>query len=283
MLKKLSWLLCVCALSVWAQDDEFSEDFSAATETVEETTVDGAAEEGVAEENSAISEEEAMDARARDRAERKKFEEEQRADEFANSLRRRDWLKDRLVLELGMGSRMPVMGETGMGMGFGAGLEYITRWHLGVFGSFGLIPSGTDADFEQISLEGGFAWKAGLTYYLFPKNPLHLGFSVTYGTVYYDHDVKATEENDFTRELIAVDGYQFDVLVTYLTDSWYYLQFAIGMYYAPDAKDKSFGYATSEATEKTSRVVDKDGISKMGLVFGITVRSEEHTSELQSL
>ena len=58
MLKKLSWLLCVCALSVWAQDDEFSEDFSAATETVEETTVDGAAEEGVAEENSAISEEE---------------------------------------------------------------------------------------------------------------------------------------------------------------------------------------------------------------------------------
>ena len=212
-----------------------------------------------------------MDARARDRAERKKFEEEQRADEFANSLRRRDWLKDRLVLELGMGSRMPVMGETGMGMGFGAGLEYITRWHLGVFGSFGLIPSGTDADFEQISLEGGFAWKAGLTYYLFPKNPLHLGFSVTYGTVFYDHDVKATEENDFTRELIAVDGYQFDVLVTYLTDSWYYLQFAIGMYYAPDAKDKSFGYATSEATEKTSRVVDKDGISKMGLVFGITV------------
>ena len=48
MLKKLSWLLCVCALSVWAQDDEFSEDFSAATETVEETTVDGAAGEGAA-------------------------------------------------------------------------------------------------------------------------------------------------------------------------------------------------------------------------------------------
>ena len=63
MLKKLSWLLCVCALSVWAQDDEFSEDFSAATETVEETTVDGAAGEGAAGETSAISEEEAMDAR----------------------------------------------------------------------------------------------------------------------------------------------------------------------------------------------------------------------------
>ena len=35
--------------------------------------------------------------------------------------------------------------------------------------------------------------------------------------------------------------------------------------------DESFGYATSEATEKTSRVVDKDGISKVGLVFGITI------------
>lgn len=266
MLKKLSWLLLACALSVWAQDDEFTDDFSSVTEESEEMAP--AAEEV---EEPELSDEEVMEARARDRMERRKFEEEQRADEFANSLRRRDWLKDRLVLELGMGSRMPVMGETGMGMGFGAGLEYITRWHVGAFASLGLIPSGTDTDFEQISLEGGFAWKAGLTYYLFPKNPLHLGFSITYGTVYYDHDVKATVENDFTRELITVDGFQFDILVTYLTDSWYYLQFALGMYYAPDAEDKSFGYATDEATEKTSRVVNKDGISDIGLVFGITI------------
>ena len=30
----------------------------------------------------------------------------------------------RLMLEIGMGSRYPFMGETGMGMGFGAGVEY---------------------------------------------------------------------------------------------------------------------------------------------------------------
>ncbi len=279
MLKKLSWLVCICALSVWAQD-EF-ENVSETSESTEMSADAGFSDDFVSAEASAdgssedafmsADDEAAMEARAKDRAERKKFEEEQRADEFANSLRRRDWLRNRLILELGMGSRMPVMGETGMGMGFGAGIEYILPFHLGVFASGGLIPSGTDTDFDDIELEGGYAWKAGLTYYLFPKNPLHLGFSVTYGTVYYDHDIKANEDNDFTRELITTNGFQFDILVSYLTDSWYYLQFAIGMYYAPDAKDDSFGYATKEATEKTSRVVDKDGISKYGLVFGITI------------
>lgn len=269
MLKKLSWLVCACAISLWAQDD-FADFDSFESATPEESSAPSSkADSGVDE--SSFESDDALDARAKDREERKKFEEEQRADEFANSLRRRDWLKDRLVFEIGMGSRMPVMGETGMGMGFGAGLEYITMWHIGVFGSFGLIPSGTDTDFDDISLEGGYAWKAGLTYHLFPKNPLHLGISATYGTVYYDHDVKANAENDFTRELITVNGFQFDILVTYLTDSWYYLQFAIGMYYAPEAKDKSFGFATSDATEETSRVIESDGISKYGLVFGITI------------
>lgn len=273
MLKKLSWLVCACALTLWAQDDFDSFDSFDSFESAESTEAAPAATSASA--GSSVSEadfdDSDLDARAKDREERKKFEEEQRADEFANSLRRRDWLKDRLVFEIGMGSRMPVMGETGMGMGFGAGLEYITMWHIGVFGSFGLIPSGTDTDFDDIELEGGYAWKAGLTYHLFPKNPLHLGLSATYGTVYYDHDVKADKENGMTRELITVNGFQFDVLVTYLTDSWYYLQFAIGMYYAPEAKDKSFGFATKDATKKTSRVIDKDGISKYGLVFGITI------------
>ena len=274
MLKKLSLMLCICAFSAWAEtaDDSFNEfdDFSEGSSSApiaEAPAASNAEVQAMEDEFESID----TDAQAKERAERKKFEEEQRADEFANSLRRRDWLKDRLILELGMGSRMPVMGETGMGMGFGAGLEYITRWHVGLFASGGLIPSGTDTDFDNIDLEGGYAWKVGLTYYLFPKNPLHLGFSVTYGTVYYDHDVKANEDNDFQRELITTNGFQFDILVSYLTDSWYYLQFAIGMYYAPDAKDDSYGYATHEATEKTSRVVDKDGISKFGLVFGITI------------
>lgn len=300
MLKKLSWFVCFAALAVWAQsggdasdswgdessqnssDDSWGDDDSwgsddswANTDASSQPAEEAASTQTttVEEDNSdlEVAGDDAMRARAKERDEQRKLEEEQRADEFANSLRRRDWLRNRLILEIGMGSRMPVMGETGIGMGFGAGLEYITPIHLGVFGSFGIIPSGTDDDFDDIDLEGGFAWKAGLTYYLFPKNPLHLGIGVSYGTVYYDHDVEATEDNDMTRSIITVDGFQFDLLVMYMTDSWYYLQFAIGMYYAPDAKDESYHYATVTADKKTSRVVDEDGISKYGIVFGITI------------
>ena len=110
---------------------------------------------------------------------RKKFEEDQRADEYANSERRRDWLKDRLILEMGLGSRMPFMGETGVGLGIGA--EYITRWHVGAFASFGFLPKVKDNEFDYMELEGGTGYKVGINYYFFPKIPIHLGLSASYG------------------------------------------------------------------------------------------------------
>ena len=203
---------------------------------------------------------------------RKKFEEDQRADEYANSERRRDWLKDRLMLEIGMGARTPFMGETGMGMGFGAGVEYITRWHVGAYASFGFLPKGTDNDFDDIELEGGTGYKFGLNYYLFPKNPLHLGISASYGTVYFDHDVKP---DDGVRPLITVNGFQFDALIAYLTNEWYYLQFSVGFYYAPELgnpKDDNVSFTYDKIhNEWVSKVVNKDGMSKTGIVFGITI------------
>ena len=261
MLKQITLFLCILALAAFAQDDDSSDDVSDASSgtSVESTSGDNAS-------------------RAVDRAQRKQFAKDQRLDEYANSERRRDWLKDRLVFELGMGSREPIMGETGLGMGFGFGGEYITRWHLAAYGSFGFIPSGDDPDFSNIKLEGGTGWKVGLNYYLFPKEPLHLGVSVSYGTVYFDHNIVADSTNDYTRSLITTKGWQFDILVTYLTSEWYYLQFAIGMYYAPNAHDDSFTndyHVTGDYTGKTSKsvVVDEDGISKYGLVFGITIGS----------
>src|SRR5574344_1003590 len=255
MLKQITLFLCILALAAFAQDD--ASDASSGT-SVESTSGD---DDG---------------SRASDRAQRKQFAKDQRLDEYANSLRRRDWLKDRLVFELGMGSREPIMGETGLGMGFGFGAEYITRWHLAPYGSFGFIPSGDDPDFSNIKLEGGTGWKVGLNYYLFPKEPLHLGISVSYGTVYFDHNIVADSTNDFTRSLITTKGWQFDLLVTYLTNEWYYLQFAIGMYYAPAAPMDSFTNdytVTGDYTGNTSKsvVVDKEGISKYGLVFGRTI------------
>ncbi|MCR5377986.1 MAG: hypothetical protein K6E57_03380 [Fibrobacter sp.] len=272
MLKKMCLTLCLTAFLAWAQDDEFDDsDFVSAGNSAPAAEAPSASKSDDDEFDDA---EDSYVSRSKkdDMAARKKFEEDQRADEYANSLRRRDWLKDRLMLEIGMGARAPFMGETGMGMGFGAGAEYITRWHIGLYGSFGFLPKGTDNDFDDIELEGGTGYKVGLNFYLFPKNPLHLGLSASYGTVYFDHDVKP---EDGLRPLIKVNGFQFDALITYLTNEWYFLQFSVGMYYAPElgkAKEENISYTYDKIhKEYVSRVVNPDGMSKTGIVFGIMI------------
>lgn len=260
MLKKLFLFLMIFVFVAWAQDDDDFESVSNDSEIVSEEDADSEATP-------------VATSKYGDHVSRKNFEAKQRDDEFANSLRRRDWLKDRLILQLGLGSRSPVMGETGIGMGFGAGAEYITRWHLGAYASIGMVPSGVDNYFPDITLQDGMGWKIGLNYYLFPKNPLHLGLSVSYGTVHFDHDVVADEANGMLRSMIMLEGYQFDILVTYLTNEWYYLQFAFGIYYVPNAQDTETSFRTKSATsfDLVSRVVNPDGIPKVGLVFGITI------------
>ena len=300
MFKKVILLLCVLSLLAWAakprakagstpkakakveaqaEEDEFDDsDFVSADKPAAAATA-GDDDEESDEDDFADAETAGMTkAQKDDMAARKKFEEEQRQDEYANSERRRDWLKDRLILQVGMGSRYPFMGETGMGMGFGIGAEYITRWHIGAYGSFGFLPKGTDNEFKDWSLEGGTGYKVGLNYYLFPKNPLHLGLSASYGTVYFDHDI-IPDESDM-RALISVNGFQFDALISYMTNEWYYLQFSIGMYYAPDlAKSEDANPSFRESADSrtsaeityTSRVVNKDGMNKTGIVFGVAI------------
>jgi hypothetical protein len=289
MFKKVLLALSLTAFMSWAQDDFDDDDEGfvsapAAASSEQEDDDDGfvsASDGGGSHAAMASSEDEEEDfsdagmsaAQRREMAERKKFEEEQRLDEYANSERRRDWLRNRLIFQIGMGSRYPIMGETGMGMGIGAGLEYILPFHFALFGSYGFLPKGTDNDFDEWELEGGTGWKAGINYYLFPKNPLHLGLSVSYGTVYFDHDVKPNEDN--IRPLIKVNGFQFDALITYLTNEWYFLQFSVGMYYAPEltkAKEESISYTFDKINkEYVSRVVNPDGMSKTGIVFGIMI------------
>ena len=208
---------------------------------------------------------------------RLKFEEEQRQDEYANSLRRRDWLKNRAIAQFGVGSRYPMMGESGISMGFGLGAEYITPIHLGAYASLGYVPDSDDPDFGDWELEGGFGYKVGLNYYFFPKNPMHLGISVSYGTVYFDHDIIPKGR---TRPLITVNGYQYDILFSYLTRECYYFQFSIGMYYSPElGKDKKdnpsfrerIGSETDAEVVYDSKVVNPDGMSKTGIVLGLAV------------
>ena len=332
MLKKLLLLLCLASLVAWAApaksrkaamkakkkeapvaeqtveapaDAPADESFTSASESAASAPAENASAVKPAgddddEEEKSVEEATAgMNAAQRkDFFNRKKFEEEQRLDEYANSERRRDWLKDRLVFELGLGSRMPLMGENGIGLG--AGVEYITRWHIGAFASFGFLPKSKDSEFDEWELEGGTGYKVGLNYYFFPKNPLHLGLSVSYGSVYFDHDIVPNEKG--VRPLIKVDGFQFDALITYLTSEWYYLQFSIGFYYAPKLSKtpKKWDAATRTGDENTdnpsfrkleievvdkagnvkydwsdgewrSRVVNSNGMSKMGVVFGVTI------------
>ncbi len=282
MFKKLCLTLCLSAFMAWAakpsaaDDDEFDESGFVDAESSAPAAAAASAED---EEDFAEADDAGMSAADKEkRLAEKKFEEDQRADEYANSERRRDWLKDRLMLQIGMGSRYPIMGETGIGMGFGAGVEYITRWHIGAYASFGFLPKGTDDEFEEWDLEGGTGYKFGINYYLFPKNPLHLGLSASYGTVYFDHDI--IPDDDGLRALISVNGFQFDALIAYMTNEWYYLQFSIGMYYAPDlakSKDSNPSFRESEDSRTsaeityTSKVVNSKGMSKTGLVFGIAV------------
>lgn len=275
MFKKLCLTLCLTAFLAWADEfDDFDDDAGAVSAANTEAAAPAeSAGAGSDDEFEEVEDSQMSRSKREDMEARKKFEEDQRADEYANSLRRRDWLKDRLMLQIGMGSRYPFMGETGMGMGFGAGAEYITRWHFGLYGSFGFLPKGTDTDFDDIELEGGTGYKVGLNYYLFPKNPLHLGLSVSYGTVYFDHNVKP---DDGIRPLIKVDGFQFDAIIAYLTNEWYYLQFSFGMYYAPKLAKKDESNPSMRWTDKRkealeSAVVNKDGMSKTGIVFGIAI------------
>jgi len=275
MFKKVLLTLCLSSFLAWAaqDDDEFDDsDFESASEApaARAATSDDDSEFEEADGGSSISSSQQKDLEAR-----KKFEEEQRLDEYANSERRRNWLKDRLIFQIGMGSRYPIMGETGMGMGFGIGAEYITRWGVGLYASGGMLPKGDDNDFEGIQLEGGYGYKVGINYYLFPKNPLHLGVSVSYGTVYFDHNVEPNEEN--VRPLITVNGYQFDLLISYMTNEWYYLQFSVGMYYAPSLgtttpeENPSLRYQSEFSSNVISSVVNPDGMSKTGIVFGIAI------------
>ena len=275
MFKKLCLTLCLTAFLAWADEfDDFDDDAGAVSAANTEAAAPAeSAGAGSDDEFEEVEDSQMSRSKREDMEARKKFEEDQRADEYANSLSRRDWLKDRLMLQIGMGSRYPFMGETGMGMGFGAGAEYITRWHFGLYGSFGFLPKGTDTDFDDIELEGGTGYKVGLNYYLFPKNPLHLGLSVSYGTVYFDHNVKP---DDGIRPLIKVDGFQFDAIIAYLTNEWYYLQFSFGMYYAPklakkDESNPSMRWKDKKKEALESAVVNNDGMNKTGIVFGIAI------------
>jgi hypothetical protein len=205
----------------------------------------------------------------------RKLKEEQRLDEYALSLRRRDWLKDRLIFQLGTGSRYFAMGK---GTSVGAAVEYIFfKTHASVFLSGGYVLPSEDPSFSW-GREGGTGYKVGIAYYLFPKIPMHLGFGLSYGTASFDW--QAEPEAGMDAELYQAMGYQADVIISYLTDEWYYLTVSVGYAYMGDALPgtnnggstsihPTLGVPVSEvATDAESGEL---GIPENQLVFGIGI------------
>lgn len=216
--------------------------------------------------------------------------EEQRLDEYALSERRRDWLKDRLILQIGAGSRFF---SSGVGLpSFGFGAEYITKWHLAPFASYGVITPRNDPSFEY-TREGGAGYKFGVNYYLFPKLPMHLGLGLSYGTVFFDwqnqpDEITPVGGGDPTvvipkqyedAKIYYAKGYQAELLISYLSDKWYYLNVSLGaayngpdLPYTSDGGSKVFDGDLGEYISLTpTSDSEQRGIKDLHFVWGISI------------
>jgi len=209
------------------------------------------------------------DTSAADRLARKKSDEDQRLDEYANSMKRRDWLKDRLILEPGFGTKYSIMGKTTFG--FGAAVEYITSWHVAPFASYGLIFKKNDPAYDTLTLQGGSGYRVGLSYYLLPKSPLHVALSGSYGDVYFDH--KAQQNSQNIREIVICKGWEGDMTISYLTNEWYFLNFIVGMYYVGDKMPgtQNISSAVNINGADIGLMLGNKRIPDKGLVFGIGI------------
>ena len=226
-------------------------------------------------------------------------EQAMREDEYATSLARRDYLRNRLIVEAGTGSRMAAYGEPGMFKSYGFGAEYIfaipigrVTLHPAPFFSVGWLPELKDAAWDGVAddvalpLESSTVWRVGLSYYFFQKLPLHLAVSVSYGTAYYDHekmdDANAAGRSDGLRGIIKTTGWNFDAAVVALSDSWYYLSFNVGMSYS-GAPGTETGYDDPDESETNqskyrlsngdiaSRTISTGGIDAWYPSIGLTV------------
>lgn len=157
-----------------------------------------------------------------------------RRDEYANHESRRDNLKDRLLTTLGFGSRYGAWGQHRFT--YGAGVEYITKWHVSGFATLGYLgiyedPLGEFAAGEILKKsEAKMMWRVGVGYHFFPKLPLHPGVMMSFGTGHYDLE-KTQSSNSGYRKVITTVGPQFDFVLTWLKRDFITLNVNVGMAY----------------------------------------------------
>ena len=196
-------------------------------------------------------------------------EEAQREDEFATSFARRDYLKDRLIFQVGAGSKFASLGDIGLTgpisgsspIAWGATVEYVTKWHFAPFFSYGIVPKSKDQEHDDdVDMDFSALNRFGVTYYFFPKSPLHLGVSASYGTTYYAHKSIAEKIDGMdTRKIILNKGWNFEGTVTYLENEWYFLTLHVGISSSdkrlPGAENNTYNTQTGLSLVNTNDVI----------------------------
>ncbi len=121
-------------------------------------------------------------------------EKARREDEFATSLKRRNFLKDRVIVQAGFGSKyfahINEESQVFLVFVYGFGIEYITTNGLAFYATYGQFNASADEGVpEQMdafgnvtpgqTIAGGFGSRIGIGYYFLPKFALHPGVSVS--------------------------------------------------------------------------------------------------------
>ena len=223
-----------------------------------------------------------------------------REDEYATSLKRRNWLNNRLIFSAGAGSKYAMWGSEFAFFSLGVGVDYITPFTFlggnpGVFASFGFVPSKKDPQPSKPDWESFTGWRVGMSYTFLPKTGLHPGIAISYGTAYYDYlketnnrldvlgpDGRPTGEKKLdvnpdgsinqipNTEVLTVPGINLEGTLTYMTGSWYFFQLNVGASYT---EKQGVGENTSIDTDSgISLVIGSDkGIEPWNFVVGAGV------------
>lgn len=202
-------------------------------------------------------------------------EKARREDDFATNIKRRNYLKDRLIFQYGFGSKygfqIDASSQVRFGVGQGLAMEYITRWGLSAFLGYGGfledVDQGFAGAFEDVNdvpidviKPGHSDLRIGLGYYFFPQFALHPGIMVSYGNTMVGHELTPSPI-DGTRALIVNKGINVDANITYMDYGWYYLTMNFGFTYTTE--NNSLDAAGNARTDKDSQLLDDTN-----MVFG---------------
>lgn len=196
-------------------------------------------------------------------------EKARREDEFATSLKRRNFLKDRLIVQAGFGSKyfahINEESQVFLDVAYGFGIEYIATNGLAFYVTYGQFNAIEDEGVPEQNnggvitpaqtIAGGFGSRIGIGYYFLPKFALHPGVSVSYGKTLVGHRRDADLAG--YRTMVSNSGFNFDANITYLDYNFWYLTINAGVGLSSENASLE-----EEDGELKSIIIDEAGFDK---------------------